>query len=247
LESIFSRELKIYPGKLLTADLHLEKSSEFAQLAAQIEQRHSGRLDVLINNAGYGLLGVLEDQTEQQLRHQMEVNFFGTALLTQTLLPALRKARGRVLNVSSIAGLSSFPFYGSYSASKFALEGLMQGLAFDVSPFGVQVGMIEPGGFHTDFVTARKLGERSEDPSSPYYPRMQAFLNLFKKTSSSRQDDPIRVARLISKLCDSRKVPFQNVIGKDAQAARLLKSLLPTGLYRRVIGSVFETGLSRSQ
>jgi len=242
LEELFPNELKSYPGRLSGIDLHMEKTSELSKAAQLIDKNNLGKLDVLINNAGYGLMGTLEDQTEEQIRHQMEVNFFGSAFLTQALLPALRASRGRILNVSSICGLTSFPFYGSYSASKFALEGLMQGLAFDLAPFGVQVGMIEPGGFRTEFASARILGENSDNPQSTYYERNQAFLRAYKNTSS-RQGNPMRVAKLISRLCDSRKVPFRNVIGLDAQLARFLQSVLPTTLYRKVMGAAFEMAM----
>jgi NAD(P)-dependent dehydrogenase (short-subunit alcohol dehydrogenase family) len=246
LEELFSNELKTYPGQLSGIDLHMEKTSELSKAAQLIDKNNLGKLDVLINNAGYGLMGTLEDQTEDQIRHQMEVNFFGSAFLTQALLPALRAGRGRILNVSSICGLTSFPFYGSYSASKFALEGLMQGLTYDLAPFGVQVGMIEPGGFRTEFASARVLGENSDNPQSIYYERNQAFLRAYKNTSG-RQGNPIRVAKLISRLCDSRKVPFRNVIGMDAQAARFLQSVLPTTLYRKIMGAAFEGAMSRSK
>jgi NAD(P)-dependent dehydrogenase (short-subunit alcohol dehydrogenase family) len=244
LEQLFPTELKKHPAQLSAVDIHLEKTSEMKKAAELLDKSHGGKLDVLINNAGFGLMGVLEDQSEQQLRYQMEVNFFGATFLTQALLPALRKSRGRVLNVSSIAGLSGFPFYGSYNASKFALEGIMQGLAFDLMPFGVQVGMIEPGGFRTEFVNKRVFGENSNNPKSAYFERNRAFLDTFDG-DSVRLDDPIRVAHLITKLCDVKKVPFHNVIGKDARAAVLLKSLLPDSIYRKLVHKVFEIALSR--
>jgi NAD(P)-dependent dehydrogenase (short-subunit alcohol dehydrogenase family) len=174
----------------------------------------------------------------------MEVNFFGAAFLTQSLLPLLRRSKGRILNVSSISGLSGFPFYGSYCASKFALEGLMQGLSLDLTPFGVQVGMINPGGFRTEFISKRAFAEKANNPDSVYFKRNRAFLDTFKQ-SSVRLDDPILVARLISKLCDVKKVPFQNVIGKDARAAVFFKYVLPKAAYKKMVSKVFELALSR--
>lgn len=249
LEEIFANELKKYPGQLSCVDLHMERTSELFKVAQLVTQyggkSNLGRLDVLINNAGYGLMGTLEDQTEEQIRRQMEVNFFGSAFLTQSLLPALRNARGRILNVSSICGLTSFPFYGTYSASKFALEGLMQGLAYDLAPFGVQVGMIEPGGFSTDFASARVFGESGQTSHSAYRERTEAFERAFKKTKG-RHGNPIRVARLISYLCDAHRVPFRNVIGGDAQLVHFLQSVLPTRAYRKAITGVFNLVMRRS-
>jgi NAD(P)-dependent dehydrogenase (short-subunit alcohol dehydrogenase family) len=257
LEELFASELKNYPGQLSAVDLHMEKTSDFSKVSQHLNQfgdkshpnrlegRFESQLDVLINNAGYGLMGTLEDQTEEQVRHQMEVNFFGSAFLTQSLLPALRNSKGRILNVSSICGLTSFPFYGTYSASKFALEGLMQGLAFDLAPFGVQVGMIEPGGFKTEFISSRVFGNDAKLSLSAYHERNQAFARVFEKTSG-RQGNPLRVAKLIAHLCDSKKVPFRNVIGTDAQAACFLQSVLPTSIYRRLIAFAFNTAMSRA-
>ena len=121
----------------------------------------------------------------------------------------------------------------------------MQGLAYDLAPFGVQVGMIEPGGFRTDFVAARVFGESSQASHSAYHERNEAFLRAFEKTSG-RQGNPIRVAKLISHLCDAHKVPFRNVIGVDAQVARFLQSALPTFLYRKVMGFAFDVAMSRN-
>jgi NAD(P)-dependent dehydrogenase (short-subunit alcohol dehydrogenase family) len=246
LSQVFPEELKKYPKLLTAIDLSLEKTSEVLKTGTLLEQSYGGKLDVLINNAGFGLMGVLEETSEEQLRYQMEVNFFGAAFLTQSLLPLLRRSKGRILNVSSISGLSGFPFYGSYCASKFALEGLMQGLAFDLAPFGVQVGMINPGGFKTEFISNRAFAEKADNPDSVYFKRNRAFLDTFKK-SSVRLDDPIVVAQLISKLCDEKKVPFQNVIGKDARAAVFLKYVLPMTGYRKMVNRVFEIALSKKQ
>jgi NAD(P)-dependent dehydrogenase (short-subunit alcohol dehydrogenase family) len=244
LSQLFPEDLNKYPKQLTAIDLNLEKTSEVTQVGALLERDYNGKLDVLINNAGFGLMGVLEEQTEEQLRYQMEVNFFGAAFLTQSLLPLLRRSRGRILNVSSISGLSGFPFYGSYCASKFALEGLMQGLAFDLQPFGVQVGMINPGGFRTEFISKRVFAAKADSPDSIYYKRNRAFLDAFKQTSV-RLDDPILVARLINRLCDVKKVPFQNVIGKDAKAAVFFKAALPNSAYRKMVNKIFEIALSR--
>ena len=246
LEKLFNEELKKYPGRLHAIDLHLEKSSDFGRLAELLDARFDGRLDVLINNAGYGLMGILEDQSEEQIRHQMEINFMGTALLTRALLPALRKARGRILSVTSLAGLAAFPFYGTYSASKFAVEGLMETLYYDLKPFGVQVGMIEPGGFRTDFVKAKVFGVQSNSPSSPYYSRTQAFLRVFEM-SSSRLDDPMKVARLISSLCDRRRLRLRNVIGRDAWLVRVMQKTLPECVRLALIDRVFSFALARAK
>jgi NAD(P)-dependent dehydrogenase (short-subunit alcohol dehydrogenase family) len=246
LETLFPAELAKFPLLLRAVDLSLEKSSDIANSAEFIQTHFNGRLDVLINNAGYGLLGILEDQSEEQIRYQMEINFTGTAFLTRALLPSIRRAKGRVLNVSSIAGRTGFPFYGSYCASKFALEGLMECLYYDLKPFGVQVGMIEPGGFKTSFVKARQFGANSENKESPYFTRTQSFIKAFERTSA-RLDDPMKVARLISNLSDTKNVPFRNRIGSDARAIRILEFLLPERIRLPLIHLLFGFVLKREQ
>lgn len=239
LEALFPEELRQFRGRLSAVDLHLEKSSEFVSIVQQVP-----KLDVLINNAGYGLLGVLEDQTEEQIRYQMEINFIGTALLTRAFLPALRQARGRILNVSSLAGRAGFPFYGLYCASKFALEGLSECLYYDLKPFEVQVGLIEPGGFRTQFATARQFGE--EKAGSPYRERTEAFTKAFEMTQS-RLDDPMKVARLIADLCDKPRICLRNPIGKDAKAILIFRRILPRGIYHFLVDFIFGMALKKAR
>jgi NAD(P)-dependent dehydrogenase (short-subunit alcohol dehydrogenase family) len=244
LDSVFPMELLQYPGRLHGMELDLERSSDFPAIAKLINEKFDGKLEVLINNAGMGLMGVLEDQTEEQIRHQMEINFFGTIFLTRALLPSIRHARGRILNVSSVAGMSGFPFYGSYCASKFALEGMMECLYYDVKHFGVQVGSIEPGGFRTGFMAARQVGIASRSSSSPYFGRSQSFeksLDLM----AGRLDDPMKVARLIARLSDCRRVPLRNWIGKDAFFIRILNAFFPERLKVSMIGNAFNIMLKR--
>jgi len=245
LAATFPTELQRYAGRLHAIDLDLKSASSIASAAQLIQARFEGKLDVLVNNAGFGLMGILEDQTEAQIREQMEVNFFGTVFLTRALLPAIREARGKILSVSSIAGMVGFPFYSAYCASKFALEGFMESLRYDLKPFGVQVAMIEPGGFKTGFVSAKQFGEKSADHASPYFKRTQGFIRLFDKTSESRLGDPVTVARLISRLCDARKLRFHHWIGGDAWVVRLMRFLFPDQTRLVLIEKGFEWALRK--
>lgn len=228
LESIFFAERKKFGDKLLAIDLHLDKQETFAGAKELIDNRFGGKLDVLINNAGFGLFGPLEDLTDQQLRHQFEVNFFGPVLLSRLLLPALRAARGRVLNVSSIVGLVAFPYYGSYAASKFALEAMTESLFYELKPFGVQAGLIEPGAFKTDFTTRSKMLPEGRAHSSPasYAARVSA-LDRFMTQTSGRQGNPRQVAKLIVKLVEKKRVPLRNIVGADARSLYFVKRLIP--------------------
>ncbi|MEU0194955.1 SDR family oxidoreductase [Streptomyces afghaniensis] len=120
--------------------------------AVQRAHAHFGRLDVVVNNAGYGLFGAVEELTEQQVRDQMETNFFGALWVTQAALPLLREqGSGHIVQISTIGGVTTFPNLGGYHASKWAFEGLTESLAQEVAAFGIKVTLVEPGGFATDW------------------------------------------------------------------------------------------------
>lgn len=127
-----------------------DREAVFAAVAQA--HRHFGRLDVVVNNAGYGLFGMVEEVTEIEARDQLETNVFGTLWVTQAALPLLRaQDAGHILNVSSIGGVTAFPTLGLYHASKWAVEGMSQALAAEVAPFGIKVTLIEPAGYATDW------------------------------------------------------------------------------------------------
>ena len=133
--------------------LHLDVTDREADVAAvQQAHEHFGRLDVVVNNAGYGQFGLIEEISEEEARAQFETNVFGALWVTQAALPILREqGSGHLLQVSSIGGISAFPNIGIYNASKWALEGFSQALAAEVADFGIKVTLIEPGGFDTDW------------------------------------------------------------------------------------------------
>lgn len=240
LEKVFAAEQRTYPDRLVALDLHLERPETFSSVAKIIDDRFGGRLDVLINNAGFGLYGALETLTDAQLRHQMEVNFFGQAGLTRALLPALRAARGRVICVSSVCGRFGFPLYTAYNASKFALEGLFEAMHYELKPFGVQVCLVEPGGFKTEFSTRSLLwGEMAFAPASPYRERSEALSHLLS-ASSKRLGDPMRVARLLARYAERwRTLPLRRPIGVDSWAMWLAGKLLPTRLRMALLDFAF--------
>jgi NAD(P)-dependent dehydrogenase (short-subunit alcohol dehydrogenase family) len=227
LAELFPSEIQRYGARLSAVDLHLDRPETFADAARKISELCSGRLDVLINNAGYGLFGALEDLSEAQMRMQMEVNFFGPMLLTRALLPLLRKSQGRMINLSSVAGLVSFPFYGNYSASKFALEGFSEGLYFELKPHGVQVCLVEPGGFRTDFAKSSfEVAEGARTGGSIYANRTNALIRAFD-TFATRLGDPDLVTRLLVDLCERRAIPMRAIVGTDARLMRFLRFFLP--------------------
>src|SRR5215207_9805203 len=140
-----------YGDLLLPIELDVtDRAADFAAVARAHE--HFGRLDVVVNNAGYGHFGMVEELSEDDVRAQVETNLFGALWVTQAALPFLRaQGSGRILQVSSIGGISAFPNVGMYHASKWALEGLSQSLAAEVAGFGIKVTLIEPAGYATDW------------------------------------------------------------------------------------------------
>lgn len=140
-----------YGDRVLPLSLDVtDRTAVFA--AVQQAQEHFGRLDVVINNAGYGQFGMVEELSESEMRGQMETNLFGAVWVTQAALPYLREqGSGHIIQVSSIGGISAFPTVGAYHASKWALEGLSQALSQEVAGFGIKVTLVEPGGFSTDW------------------------------------------------------------------------------------------------
>ncbi|MFN7684065.1 MAG: SDR family oxidoreductase [Oligoflexia bacterium] len=219
-------------GRLHFLDLPMESAQAIKAAAHWIEEHWNGTLDVLVNNAGYGLMGPLEHQSDLQVRQQMEVNFFGPLALTRACIPALKKSATsgrapRVINVSSIAGLVSFPYYGAYNASKFALEAVSEALLYELAPFGVQVALIEPGGFNTGFNESVEYStiEPTQDPINSK--RLEEFRRRLKNKSDLFGANPQRVTDLIVQLCERRRVELRHVIGRDAWAMRILQRLLP--------------------
>ena len=242
---IFAEELKQAGGRLHLLDLDVERSEDWKKAERYIEERLNGRIDVLVNNAGYGLMGALEDQSMEQLRKQFEVNFFGLAGLTRTLLPLLRRSRGRILNVSSIVGLISMPLFSAYNASKHAVEGFTEALFYELRQVGVQVGLIEPGAFKTDFGNRSLIvGDKTKDSGSPYAAINRLLMNIVGKQQHSA--DPIIVARKIVALSECSKVPLRTLAGKDAHLMALLRRILPHNLRVGLIAFFVERLLKRS-
>jgi NAD(P)-dependent dehydrogenase (short-subunit alcohol dehydrogenase family) len=143
-------ELTALPGILVTKLDVTDKASINSAVTEGIEK--FGRIDVLVNNTGYGALGAMEAASEAQIRQQFEVNFFGLIAVTQAVLPGMRQQRsGIIINVSSVGGRITFPFSSLYHATKFAVEGLTESMQYELNPFGINLKIVEPGGYKTEF------------------------------------------------------------------------------------------------
>ena len=173
---------------------------------------HFGRLDVVVNNAGYGQYGFVEELSEHDARTQMDTNFFGALWITQAALPYLRAQRsGRILQVSSIGGVLAFPNLGMYHASKWALEGMTQSLAGEVEPFGIRVTLVEPGGFDTDWIAAA--------PHAEPLPAYDEQRDMFEAARTERRVDlgrPEATRSAILALVDAVDPPRRVFLGRYA-------------------------------
>jgi NAD(P)-dependent dehydrogenase (short-subunit alcohol dehydrogenase family) len=187
-----------------------DKDAAVAAVAKAHE--HFGRLDVVINNAGYGHFGFVEEITEEEARAQMETNFFGALWVTQAALPFLRaQGSGHIIQVSSIGGISAFPLVGIYHASKWALEGLSQALAQEVAGFGINVTLVEPGGFSTDWSGS------SSTSSAPVagYEELHEAVAAARKTRFAAPGDPVATRSAILKVVDADRPPLRIFFGES--------------------------------
>ncbi len=203
------------PAKRI-ALVELDVTNE-AQAQAAVKQAVTrfGRIDVLVNNAGFCLLGRFEEASAQQIEMQFATNVFGMANVLRAVLPVMRKqAQGRILNTSSIAGVKAVANATFYSASKYAVEGMTLALADEVAPLGIQVTVIEPGFFRTEFLNDRsaQYGETHIDDYQPY----GHARDLLAAADGQQQGDPAKLAEVIVRVVDLDKQPRQLLIGNDA-------------------------------
>jgi len=193
--------------------LQLDVNNHDAVFAAvETAKQHFGTIDVLINNAGYGLFGTIEETTEQEARDQIETNVFGLLWATQAVLPVMRaQGHGHIVQVSSVLGITTLPVLGIYNASKFAVEGLTETLATEVKGFGIKVSLIEPNGFSTDWAGA---SANSTTPMDVYNPVREAF--QAGMTNADAFGIPEATTEAVLKLIDSENPPLRLFLGKVA-------------------------------
>ena len=175
----------------------------------------SGRIDVLVNNAGYGLVGSVEDMSIQEMKAQYETNVFGIFRVTKAVLPHMRKQRGgSIINISSIAGRIALPLYSAYVSTKFAIEGLSESMAYELEPFGIKVAIIEPGAIKTNFRREQAAKGSSED--SPYSSMMQSPSKAIERMLKHRLY-PEEVAKTVIQAIENPKPKLRYIVGKDAE------------------------------
>jgi len=206
-----------YPKTVKAVRLDVTLSHQDIQAAVDAAIATFGRIDVLVNNAGYGLFGALEEVSDADIRQQFETNFFGALRLIRTVLPLMRQqGSGHIVNISSTAGFVGFGGSSIYCATKFALEGISEALAKEVESFGIKVTLIEPGAFRTDF-NGRSLAA-AEQPIDAYDPVSGASLQWFKEMDGKQPGNPAKAAQAIIQAVESPNPPMRLTLSTDAMS-----------------------------
>lgn len=192
--------------------------TDVAQVGPVVAQAAAafGRIDVVVNNAGYGVIGALEELGDEQIARNFETNFFGAVRVIRAALPILRaQRRGHFVNISAAAAIANYPGFSIYGATKWALEGMSESLAAEVRPFGLKVTIVQPGPFRTEFV-ARSL-ERAVERIADYDPSSGKFLRLIETMNGQQPGDPDKAADAIIAAVAAPNPPLRLVLGKYAQ------------------------------
>lgn len=196
-----------------------------------------GRIDVLINNAGMGIYGSIEDASHDAIHLQMSTNFMGYVNMIQAVLPAMRKQGGAsIVNISSIGGLMGLPYQGFYAASKFAVEGLSESLRMELIPYNIKVIVIQPGDFFTSFTANRKPVE-TEGNDTPYKAQFAKTLSIIEKDETGGLK-PEFLAHKLAKILDKKKPCNSYIIATlEQKFAVVLKRILPGSLFASILSS----------
>ena len=221
LDKVTDLEAK-YPGaaKALALDV-----TDVGQVDSAVTQAYAqfGQVDVLVNNAGYGVAGAIEEVSEAEFMPMFETNVFGLLQVTRAFLPHLRKQRsGHILNLSSIGGVVAGPGIGMYNATKFAVEGISEALAAEVAPLGIRVTIIEPGPFRTDFLG--RSGVVAKTRLADYDSTAGSMRKYFAENDGKQEGDPLRAVQAMMQVVESPNPPLRLLLG--ASAAQRLRAKL---------------------
>ena len=219
--------------EMLPLDVRMDDS---VRACVEYVLNRGGRLDVLINNAGYELAGALEELSSEEARAQFETNFFGVVRMVDAVLPLMRRQKsGHIVNVSSLSGLSAIPFLGIYSASKFALEGYTEALRHEVKPFNIHASMTEAGFLKTPMMHHRQLGANR---IAEYEPWRQRALDAIR-ANEEKGPGPEVVAETLLEIVSSKHPRLRYLIGGQAKTVTRLRRFLPAGMYEYGVRRTF--------
>jgi len=212
IQSIASKESL----PIVVKQLDVTKDESVRNAIQQIVSE-AGRIDVVVNNAGYGLTGAFEDLSIDEIKAQYETNFFGVIRVTQAVLPTMRKQRsGKIVNISSGAGRLGYPGGSAYVSTKFALEGLSESMSYELEPFGIRVVLVEPGVIRTNFSSGMVLAKKAQDPNSPYSQMMQRMGATLQQLEQNGSDVDL-VASIVLKAATNANPELRYLAGKDVE------------------------------
>ena len=213
--------------KMLTLEV-CSDSSVAACVKSVLEQ--AGRIDVLVNNAGYEQGGALEEVSLDEAHAQFETNFFGVMRMVKAVLPSMRKQKsGQIINISSLAGLVGTPFLGTYTASKFALEGYTEALRHEVKPFNIQVSLVEAGFLNTPLKSKRQLAAQ---PISDYEEWRTRAMNTIREDEEKGPDAGL-IADTILKIVETKTPHLRNIVGQQAKQVTRVRRLVPEAMFEQ--------------
>jgi NAD(P)-dependent dehydrogenase (short-subunit alcohol dehydrogenase family) len=224
--------------------LDVDEDSSVKQAVDKIVATEDQRIDVLVNNAGYGLFGALEDLSIAEMKAQFETNFFGVIRVTQQVIPVMRKQKsGTIVNISSVGGRIGIPGLSAYHSTKFALEGLSESISYELEPFGIKVVLIEPGFIRTNIMNSSIIAKKAQDQKSPYFSLTQQLERSFKAAmvNTSASSTPEVVAKVVVQAITSESPKLRYAVGNDAasiiQARTTLSDTEFGGLIKQQIQS----------
>ncbi len=226
------------PGVRVYA-LDVTDAASVRQAVAQAQQDF-GSLDVLVNNAGYGLVGPFETATTEQIQQQFATNMFGVFAVTQAALPAMRAQQsGVIINITSVGGRTAFPLNSLYHATKFGLDGFSESLWYELAPHGIQVKVVAPGGVATDFAgRSLHLTADPADATNPYAGQMRAVLDAFSSRGGAASQ-PEQIAEVIYQAATDGTAQLRYIAGADAQGLLATKTQLSEDDFMRMIQQSF--------
>jgi NAD(P)-dependent dehydrogenase (short-subunit alcohol dehydrogenase family) len=198
-------------------------------------------IDVLINNAGYGVGGFFEDLSDRDIREQFDVNFFGALNVSREVIPRMRKQKkGMIINITSLASFSGTPAFSAYCSSKWALEGFSECLYMELKPFGIDVCLVEPGSYRTRiFDDNARYAQSFDDPESPYFQKSQHLRSFIARHVQNNHRDPMEVVFILERLVNAVHPPFRNIVGIKAKIRYQLIRRLPFKLYAWLVSKAF--------
>ena len=206
--------IKDYPETAIAIQLDVTKADEITAAVKQITAKFE-RIDVLVNNAGIGYFGAIEESEEHEVRRMFDINFFGLANVTKAVLPILRKQKsGMIVNIASIGGLVSFPTVGFYNATKYAVDGFSESLSKETAPLGIKVMVVAPSGFRTDW--AGRSANESPVVIEDYAATAGKNKGDIRGYSGKQPGDPVRAAKAIIKAVEADEPPLRLLLGKAA-------------------------------